>query len=210
MSLALCLPFWPLLSSSLLSSPFPQPLPYSYGYQVSDASAGNAFSHRQRTDSSGVTSGRYTVRLPDGRTQTVTYTADHVHGYRATVEYSGEANHPDSGSAASRRHRPPVAQRPVRPRPNRRGRRRKKKLRRPRLLDNPFLPPRPSAPAPHLPVEEEEEGEYVDEDGMMRIRRQFYPGRIFKITRPPQHPLLQPLPQRQVYHHDLPLPEYRL
>ena len=35
-----------------------QPLPYSYGYQVSDPSGdGGDYGHRQRTDAAGVTSG---------------------------------------------------------------------------------------------------------------------------------------------------------
>ena len=33
--------------------------------------------------------GVYRVLLPDGRVQTVTYTADHVNGYFADVSYSG-------------------------------------------------------------------------------------------------------------------------
>ena len=39
-------------------------------------------------------SGSYRVNLPDGRVQTVTYTADHYDGFVADVKYEGEAQYP--------------------------------------------------------------------------------------------------------------------
>ena len=44
--------------------------PYSFGYEVVDAEAGNAYGHRESTDA-GVTKGEFRIVLPDTRTQIV-------------------------------------------------------------------------------------------------------------------------------------------
>ena len=51
-----------------------------------------------------VVSGSYTVQLPDGRVQTVTYTADDYTGYVADVKYEGQAVFPEV-----KPYKPPVA-----------------------------------------------------------------------------------------------------
>merc|ERR1712141_261959 len=56
----------------------PQPFAYQYGVK----------------DDYGTVQGEYRVALPDGRTQIVTYTADHANGYIADVKYEGQAVYP--------------------------------------------------------------------------------------------------------------------
>ena len=65
-------------------------MPFNYAYAVQDQYSGNDFSHDTNSDGK-VTTGEYRVLLPDGRTQIVTYTADHYNGYQAEVTYEGEA-----------------------------------------------------------------------------------------------------------------------
>lgn len=68
------------------------PKPYTFEYGVSDSYKGVNFNQHENSDASTVT-GSYSVLLPDGRTQTVTYTADAsgYGGYIADVKYEGYA-----------------------------------------------------------------------------------------------------------------------
>lgn len=66
---------------------------YTWEYNVDDAHYSH-FGHKESRDHYLAT-GVYYVNLPDGRTQTVTYTADE-NGYVPIVTYSGEAKYPDA------------------------------------------------------------------------------------------------------------------
>merc|ERR1712036_38397 len=70
------------------------PEPYTYSYGVADDETNSNFNAAETADANGVVGGSYSVNLPDGRTQTVTYTADEVNGFVADVSYSGEAVYP--------------------------------------------------------------------------------------------------------------------
>merc|ERR550534_3384967 len=61
-------------------------MPYDFAYQVVDDYTYNNFGHKESSDGK-VVSGSYNVLLPDGRTQTVSYTADDYSGYVAKVDY---------------------------------------------------------------------------------------------------------------------------
>merc|ERR1712008_138342 len=66
------------------------PAAYNYGYAVADSYSGVNFGATEARDGYAPT-GSYNVLLPDGRTQTVTYTVgDDYSGYVADVQYSGE------------------------------------------------------------------------------------------------------------------------
>ena len=56
------------------------PKPYAFEYGVHDDYAGTNFAQNENADGS-TASGSYSVLLPDGRTQTVTYHADQVKLY---------------------------------------------------------------------------------------------------------------------------------
>ncbi len=70
-----------------------EPRPYSFEYGVNDEYSGTNFNAQETADGK-VVSGSYQVHLPDGRVQTVTYTADHYNGYVADVKYEGHAVYP--------------------------------------------------------------------------------------------------------------------
>ncbi|XP_068248182.1 pro-resilin-like [Palaemon carinicauda] len=70
-------------------------MPFDFEYAVKDDYKGLDFGHDSNSDGNLVT-GKYYVLLPDGRTQIVTYTADHYNGYQAEVTYEGEAKYPET------------------------------------------------------------------------------------------------------------------
>ena len=69
------------------------PKPYAFQYGVKDDYSGANFNAQETADGKAV-SGSYQVALPDGRVQTVTYTADHYNGYIADVKYEGTPVYP--------------------------------------------------------------------------------------------------------------------
>ena len=70
-----------------------EPAPYKYEYGVHDDYTGTTFNAGEASDDLGNVDGSYSVALPDGRTQHVTYHADHYGGYVADVTYEGEAHY---------------------------------------------------------------------------------------------------------------------
>merc|ERR1712088_1160466 len=90
------------LISSCLAAPAPQlayqdlsePPVYAYEYGVNDGYSGANF-QQQETRDGYTTSGSYTVALPDGRVQTVTY-HDGGDGMVQEVTYTGEAHYDEA------------------------------------------------------------------------------------------------------------------
>merc|ERR1712088_586364 len=70
------------------------PQPFAYQYGVKDDYSGASFDKSESQDPNGVVQGEYRVALPDGRTQIVTYSADHAGGFIADVKYEGTAVYP--------------------------------------------------------------------------------------------------------------------
>merc|ERR1719206_348602 len=64
------------------------PAQYNFGYSITDSVTGDSKTRQESRDGDAV-SGSYSVADPDGRIRTVTYTADDVHGFQATVTYDG-------------------------------------------------------------------------------------------------------------------------
>merc|ERR1739842_2025 len=70
------------------------PQPFAYQYGVKDDYSGASFDKSESQNAEGVVAGEYRVALPDGRTQIVTYKADHYGGFVADVKYEGTAVYP--------------------------------------------------------------------------------------------------------------------
>lgn len=66
-------------------------MPYNFAWAVKDDYTYNDYGHQENNDGYKTT-GSYYVQLPDGRLQTVSYTADE-NGYVADVSYKGEAKY---------------------------------------------------------------------------------------------------------------------
>ena len=75
------------------------PSPYSFAYAVKDEPSYNDFGHTETSDGKVVT-GSYSVVLPDGRKQIVTYKVDAYSGYVAEVKYEGVAKYPEYKAAS--------------------------------------------------------------------------------------------------------------
>ena len=86
------------------------PNPYTYTYAVNDDYSGSRFDAAESADGAGSVSGSYSVALPDGRTQHVTYNANGYDGYVADVTYDGVAAYADAPVVA---HAAPLLARPV-------------------------------------------------------------------------------------------------
>merc|ERR1712158_310428 len=71
-----------------------EPSPYTYTYAVADDYSKANFQQSESNDGTGAVTGSYSVNLPDGRIQTVTYNANDVTGNVAEVTYSGEPVYP--------------------------------------------------------------------------------------------------------------------
>ncbi|KAK2714886.1 hypothetical protein QYM36_009174 [Artemia franciscana] len=69
------------------------PMPYDFAWAVKDDYTYNDYNHQETSDGNGYVKGSYQTLLPDGRVQTVTYTADDYTGYVADVQYSGETKY---------------------------------------------------------------------------------------------------------------------
>merc|ERR1711970_418528 len=66
---------------------------YNQRYEVADDETGAQFNHEEERDGAQ-TRGSYSVALPDGRVQTVTYYVNGEGGFVAEVTYEGDAQYP--------------------------------------------------------------------------------------------------------------------
>merc|ERR1719370_663954 len=79
------------------------PAQYSFQYGVRDGEVGLKYGQRE-TRAGTVTTGSYSVFLPDGRVEKVSYTVDPVAGYEAVVTYEGGTGEQPQQHAAYPQH----------------------------------------------------------------------------------------------------------
>merc|ERR1712106_472011 len=70
-----------------------EPSPYNYEYGVHDDYSGTTFNAGEHGDGHGNVEGSFSVALPDGRIQHVSYHSDPYGGYVADVTYEGTAQY---------------------------------------------------------------------------------------------------------------------
>merc|ERR1712072_96366 len=85
-------PQYPPVVHAVAAPDLAEPSPYTYA--VADDYSKANFQQSESNDGTGAVTGSYSVNLPDGRIQTVTYNANDLTGNVATVEYAGEAQYP--------------------------------------------------------------------------------------------------------------------
>merc|ERR1711976_1063352 len=90
--------------------------PYTYTYAVADDYSKANFNAEETSDGASNVKGSYSVALPDGRIQTVTYSSNGYDGFVADVTYTGTAVYPEEKAykpAAPAYHAPAPAYAPV-------------------------------------------------------------------------------------------------
>ncbi len=85
---------------------------YRYLYTVADSLSGASFNVGEERDGA-LTSGAYSVALPDGRIQTVNYRVTPESGYVADVTYTGEAHYPAEAPLAPAPVKKPTVSAPL-------------------------------------------------------------------------------------------------
>ena len=70
------------------------PKPFAYEYVVADDYSKNNYKKTETQDAEGKVEGSFTISLPDGRVQIISYTVDGDHGFVADVTYEGTAVYP--------------------------------------------------------------------------------------------------------------------
>merc|ERR1719192_217520 len=82
--------------------------PYTFAYAVADDYSKANFQRQEESDGASNVAGSYSVALPDGRIQHVTYTTNGYDGYVADVTYEGTAVYPEEPA-----YKPAPAYQPV-------------------------------------------------------------------------------------------------